>query len=243
MCVVVLCHSRSSTGTQYFSLSLSPSQKQIQKSSSDQQPSTSENAEKPTRPVEPYRRMLPGLKLESDGTSEAEGETSLPTPRKNRMMNFKIPLVNRGGQRRDQNLPVVTRRRLFSKEEGVTPTKIAATNGLIPCRGQVVLVPRLSAGMRCACSQTFRRDALCLFPDFPPGCVVLVPRLSARDELCLFPDFPPGTSCSQTFCRDEFSGKPGKRLVIISFWSCLLTETVTRHPVVYVLLILLPLWG
>ncbi len=105
------------------------SQKLLQKSSSE--PASTATAadgatDKPPRPMEPYRRMLPGLKLE--GEREGEGEekegeeeeegcgTSLPTPRKKRLMNFKIPLINRGGQRRDQNLSVVTRRRLFDEE-------------------------------------------------------------------------------------------------------------------------------
>ena len=71
--------------------------------------------------VEPYRRMLPGLKVRPDGETgvseeEEEGEPSLPTPRK-RLMNFKIPLINRGAQRRDQSLSsIVARRRLFSDE-------------------------------------------------------------------------------------------------------------------------------
>ncbi len=76
--------------------------------------------------------MLPGLKLgketEEEGKEEREEEgeeeeeegkgSSLPTPRKKRLMNFKIPLINRGGQRRDQNRTLVTRRRLFDEEEG-----------------------------------------------------------------------------------------------------------------------------
>ena len=95
----------------------------MQKSSTEQ---TSEGAEKVPKPVvEPYRRMLPGLKVGMDGAAgaseEEEGEPSLPTPRK-RLMNFKIPLINRGGQRRDQSLSsVVARRRLFS-DEGTSST-------------------------------------------------------------------------------------------------------------------------
>ena len=94
---------------------------QKQKSSTEQ---ATEGGEKPHRPkVEPYRRMLPGLKLDKDGAAhvseeeEEEEKPSLPTPRK-RLMNFKIPLINRGGQRRDQSLSsVVARRRLFSEGE------------------------------------------------------------------------------------------------------------------------------
>ena len=73
--------------------------------------------------------MLPGMKVKTEAeqrpkevsgveeNDEDEGEeSSLPTPRK-RLMNFKIPLVNRGvGQRRGQSLSVVARRRLFSGE-------------------------------------------------------------------------------------------------------------------------------
>ncbi len=96
---------------------------------------------------EPYRRMMPGMKLadkgeatptdddklgdskkreEEDGEGEEEEEEeeeeepSLPTPRK-RLMNFKIPLV-KGSQRRDQQQSVFARRRLYRdgrKEEGV----------------------------------------------------------------------------------------------------------------------------
>ena len=94
--------------------------------------------EKPSRSLEPYRRMLPGMNLKKEGESEnsatrrdskngvgeegereeegeGEGEEerpSLPTPRK-RLMNFKIPLVRGAGQRRDQRMSVVARRNLF----------------------------------------------------------------------------------------------------------------------------------
>ena len=95
--------------------------------------------EKPSRSLEPYRRMLPGMNLEKEGEGErtdsatrrdsksgvgeegereeeeGEGEEerpSLPTPRK-RLMNFKIPLVRGAGQRRDQQMSVVARRKLF----------------------------------------------------------------------------------------------------------------------------------
>ena len=78
--------------------------------------------------MEPYR---PGLKLEKrDKESVREGQRkeeeeeeeeepeTIPTPRK-RLMNFKIPILNRRDSRRDQNASVITRRRLFS-EEGET---------------------------------------------------------------------------------------------------------------------------
>ena len=93
--------------------------------------------DKPSRPLEPYRRMLPGMNLEKEGEDEdahgrrdsktgegekreeVEGEEgdeedgpSLPTPRK-RLLNFKIPLVRGAGQRRDQQMSVVARRKLF----------------------------------------------------------------------------------------------------------------------------------
>ena len=93
--------------------------------------------EKPSYHVEPYRRMLPGIKLretgggredggEEDGErgegereeeeeEEEEEMKSVPTPRK-RLINFKIPFINRGSQRRGQSASVVTRRRLFSEE-------------------------------------------------------------------------------------------------------------------------------
>ena len=111
--------------------------------------STGEAAEKekPSRSLEPYRRMLPGMNLKKEGEAssertdpaamrrdsksgvgedgereelgdregEGDGEEerpSLPTPRK-RLMNFKIPLVRGAGQRRDQQMSVVARRKLF----------------------------------------------------------------------------------------------------------------------------------
>ena len=79
--------------------------------------------------------MLPGLKVDSGQEKEGEEgvgawpgskeeEESIPTPRK-RLMNFKIPIINRGDQRRGQNASVVTRRRLFSNEsEWVCPQRL-----------------------------------------------------------------------------------------------------------------------
>ena len=106
----------------FLSLSLSVRQrKQEQKT---------EGEEKLPYHVAPYR---PGLKEEEGGRKERGGgegetkaeeeeeeeeETSIPTPRK-RLMNFKIPIVNRRDSRRDQSASVVTRRRLFS-DEGIT---------------------------------------------------------------------------------------------------------------------------
>ena len=91
--------------------------------------------------VAPYRRMLPGLKVEQEAkeTGEAgkdgaedeaageEEEETIPTPRK-RLMNFKIPIINRGGQRRDQNLSVVARRKLFSDEGSVWTSELPSLN-------------------------------------------------------------------------------------------------------------------
>ncbi len=69
--------------------------------------------------------MLPGLKVKKEGEGgreeereeegDEEGAKSIPTPRK-RLMNFKIPILNRVGQRRNQSVSVVARRRLFSEE-------------------------------------------------------------------------------------------------------------------------------
>ena len=76
--------------------------------------------------------MLPGLRVVSDrekgegredgGKEEEEEEEeeeevvpAIPTPRK-RLMNFKIPIINRSDQRRGQSASLVTRRRLFSDE-------------------------------------------------------------------------------------------------------------------------------
>lgn len=74
-----------------------------------------ENAEQqPVKPPEPYRRMLPGLKLGQDVATSSDTASS-QTPRK-RLLNFKIPLVNRIGHRRDQNLSVITRRRIFNDQ-------------------------------------------------------------------------------------------------------------------------------
>lgn len=87
---------------------------------------TAEGGEKVSYHVKPYRRMLPGLsekrekeegeedETEQDDHDDEEGR-AIPTPRK-RLMNFKIPIINRGSQRRDQNVSVVARRRLFSDE-------------------------------------------------------------------------------------------------------------------------------
>lgn len=47
-----------------------------------------------------------------EGEEEEEERPSLPTPRK-RLLNFKIPLVRGAGQRRDQQMSVVARRKLF----------------------------------------------------------------------------------------------------------------------------------
>ena len=63
------------------------------------------------KPEEPYRRMLPGLVAKTRETLESE-DTPI-TPRK-RLMNFKIPLVNRGTQRGDA--VIVSRRRLYEEE-------------------------------------------------------------------------------------------------------------------------------
>ena len=84
----------------------------------------SEGEEKLSYHVEQYR---PGLKVdrsdkdtEEGVAKEDEGEELVPTPRK-RLMNFKIPILNRKDSRRDQNASVVTRRRLFSDEGTVYP--------------------------------------------------------------------------------------------------------------------------
>ena len=121
-----------------------PPQKQSQKTEGSATTTTASTGdaaaerEKPSRSLEPYRRMLPGMNLKKEGESErsdsairqdsksgvgeegerdeeGEGEEerpSLPTPRK-RLMNFKIPLVRGAGQRRDQRMSVVARRNLF----------------------------------------------------------------------------------------------------------------------------------
>ncbi len=103
-----------------------------------------------SRPLEPYRRMMPGMRVKTGSSpageksgkeqadregEEGEGEEgeedddeegdkpALPTPRK-RLMNFKIPLV-RGSQRRDQQHSVVARRRLYKDEQlGKPPTNL-----------------------------------------------------------------------------------------------------------------------
>lgn len=102
-------------------------QKLVQRDST--QPSEGADKEESSPcPLEPYRRMMPGMKLEKEtdvsteeqthkDQDEGEGEEpALPTPRK-RLMNFKIPLV-KGSQRRDQQQSVVARRRLFGEEQG-----------------------------------------------------------------------------------------------------------------------------
>ena len=113
-------------------------QKQSQKSESGVTAGDAPEKDKSSRPLEPYRRMLPGMKLkkepeservggirldgkpgegeeqveEEEGEKEDEERPSLPTPRK-RLLNFKIPLVRGAGQRRDQQMSVVARRKLF----------------------------------------------------------------------------------------------------------------------------------
>ena len=119
--------------------SLQYKQLQLQQSDSShpsEMPTEKDKDKASSRPAEPYRRMMPGMKLngeeagsgerpreggrgqegEGEEGDEGEGETpALPTPRK-RLMNFKIPLV-RGSQRRDQQQSVVARRRLYAEGE------------------------------------------------------------------------------------------------------------------------------
>ncbi len=108
----------------------SPPQKQALSDKTTLESTT--DKEKTSQPLQPYRRMLPGMKVKTDSDrepeevggdkddlEEEEEEPSLPTPRK-RLMNFKIPLVRGVGQRRDQSASTVIRRRLFGgKGEGV----------------------------------------------------------------------------------------------------------------------------
>lgn len=104
-------------------------EKQTRSDKTSTEPGADKDKEKSSRPAQPYRRMLPGMKVKTDSDREPEKEDeakdededeeeepSLPTPRK-RLMNFKIPLVRGVGQRRDQSLSVVARRRLFGGEE------------------------------------------------------------------------------------------------------------------------------
>ena len=112
------------------------------------------SGEKPVQ--QPYRRMLPGMKLKQDGEGgggeggegvrrgvegEEEGKEeeeeddgvtpSLPTPRK-RLMNFKIPLIDRGGKRRDQGFSsIVARRKLFSDGGESWLSFVATQDGLV----------------------------------------------------------------------------------------------------------------
>ena len=52
--------------------------------------------------AEPYRQLLP---------DQAEEEVAPQQPRK-RLLNFKIPLLNRGSHRRNQGVSLVTRRKV-----------------------------------------------------------------------------------------------------------------------------------
>jgi len=73
---------------------------------------------------EPYRQLL---------TDEAEDDDASATaaqPRK-RLLNFKIPLLHKGAQRRGQGVSVVTRRRGTAPQ---SPTPIQP-------KGEVVLAP------------------------------------------------------------------------------------------------------
>ena len=56
-----------------------------------------------------------------EGAEEEEEAPSIPTPRK-RLLNFKIPLVRGAGQRRDQQMSVVARRKLFKEGTCITCT-------------------------------------------------------------------------------------------------------------------------
>ena len=113
-----------------------PSKFQRKHQTQEQKTEGGGGAEKPSYHVAPYRRMLPGLKVregggleggeggrehQREGEEEEEEVKSIPTPRK-RLMNFKIPIINRGDQRRGQRASVVTRRRLFSDEDETRDT-------------------------------------------------------------------------------------------------------------------------
>ena len=113
--------------TLHYSISNAFPQKQTRSDQTSTEAGEDKDKEKPSRPVQPYRRMLPGMKVKTDSDREEvegeggakdededEEEPTLPTPRK-RLMNFKIPLVRGVGERRDQSLSVV-RRRLFGGE-------------------------------------------------------------------------------------------------------------------------------
>lgn len=61
--------------------------------------------------------MLPGLVPQSSDHQHREGNVDADTPitPRKRLMNFKIPLVNRGSHRR--NAVMIARRRLYNTEK------------------------------------------------------------------------------------------------------------------------------
>ena len=62
---------------------------------------------------EPYRQLLP---------DQADEEVAPQQPRK-RMLNFKIPLLNRGSQRRNQGVSLVARRKVVRPHSPAVPAQ------------------------------------------------------------------------------------------------------------------------
>ena len=66
---------------------------------------------------EPYRQLLP---------DQADEEVAPQQPRK-RLLNFKIPLLNRGSQRRNQGVSLVTRRKVVRPHSPAVPVQQTGT--------------------------------------------------------------------------------------------------------------------
>ena len=73
--------------------------------SKENDPSAATTAAAPAANVqdEPYRQLLP---------DQTEEEVTTPQQPRKRLLNFKIPLLNRGSQRRNQGVSLVARRKV-----------------------------------------------------------------------------------------------------------------------------------
>ena len=85
---------------------------------SDDIQENTEEEERPAKPQEPYRRMLPGMVVKGGSEEDEDLQETTVTPRK-KLINFKIPLLHRGSQRRSSHH--MARRRLY--EEDVRETR------------------------------------------------------------------------------------------------------------------------
>ena len=109
-------------------------------SKGDVDENTQENTEeRPAKPQEPYRRMLPGMVVKVGSEEDEDIHETTVTPRK-KLINFKIPLLNRSSQRRSSQH--MARRRLYEEDERETRRregwKSLCTTILLSLSSQVV---------------------------------------------------------------------------------------------------------